>query len=112
MNFFEFTFISFFFLLGCHFEAYKIFVKSVPFLVSVSRTINLVTIEHAPKRTATNTIPKTTITTTNPTITTTITTLNPTITTTITTTNPTITTTPEMSGKETTSFFEGELVPK
>ena len=30
-----------------------IFVKSVPFLVSVLRTINLMTIEHAPKRTAT-----------------------------------------------------------
>ena len=29
------------------------FVNSVPFLVSVSRTINLITIEHAPKRTAT-----------------------------------------------------------
>ena len=29
------------------------FVNSVPFLVLVSRTINLMTIEHAPKRTAT-----------------------------------------------------------
>jgi hypothetical protein len=29
-----------------------IFVNSIPFLVSASRNINLITIEHAPKRTA------------------------------------------------------------